>query len=172
MARKWLPWMPKPRWDARNQSEKEAMRDWVFYQIEEALRARRNELLSATTDLRDLIEQEALEEAESGDVTKLRRLAKPEWCPHINPRPLKRGEKYPRRPKYSSSEHYDYSSKMRMARLAVPLIREVWREHYGKARRRPEDGFDAHEIAAAYFKVGITDVTKKPSGRRKKIRAK
>jgi hypothetical protein len=54
MARKWLPGMPKPRWDARNQSEKEAMRDWVFYQIEEALRARRKELLSASTNLRDL----------------------------------------------------------------------------------------------------------------------
>jgi hypothetical protein len=47
------------------------MRDWVFYQIEEALRAQRKELLSATTSLRDHIEQEALEEAESGDVTKL-----------------------------------------------------------------------------------------------------
>jgi hypothetical protein len=61
-----------------------------------------------------------------------------------------------------------------MARLAVPLIRAVWREHYGKARRRPEDGFDAHEIAAAYFDIeDVEVVAKKPSGKRKKkVRAK
>jgi hypothetical protein len=50
----------------------------------------------------------------------------------------------------------------------VRLIRKIWRAHYGKSRRRPEDGYDAHEIAAAYFKVKIADVTKKPSGKRKK----
>jgi hypothetical protein len=50
-----------------------------------------------------------------------------------------------------------------MAKLAVRLIRKIWRAHYNKVRRFPEDGYDAHEIAAAYFEVDIADVTKKPS---------
>ena len=167
MPRAWKPGGPPPPWSAQNQSQKNAMRDWMFYQLEEAYRAQRAELLSEYTV--DPREQEALEDARSGDVTKLRRLAKPAWRPYINPPPLGRGEKYPRRSNYSSTEYYDYSAKVPMAKLAVRLIREIWREHYGKSRRRTEDGYDAYDIAAAYFGIEDVDaVAKKPSGKRTK----
>jgi hypothetical protein len=161
----WKPGDPQPPWSARTKHEKDAMRDWMFYQLVNFYRAQPVELTSNA----DIMEYDALEDAKSGDVTKLRQLAKPAWRPYINPRPLKQGEKYPRRPTYSSTEYYDYSDKVRMARLAVPIIRDIWREHYGKARRVYEDGYGAYDIAAAYFGIEDVDaVAKKPSGKRTK----
>ena len=137
------------------------MRDWMFYQIENALRARREELFKETIDFADLIKREALEEAESGDVTKLRELFPPEFRPFISPRPRKRGEKYRRRPNYS---------RVVLAKKLVPLIQEIWRKHYdGRWRRQHDDGPDAYEIAADYYGVDDDEaVRRKASGRRKK----
>jgi hypothetical protein len=156
MSRAWKPGDPLPPWSARDEREKNAMRDWTFYQLEQAYRAQRAELFSEYADNKTIMVEDAIEDARSGNVTKLRRLAKPTWRPFTNPPPLGRGEKYPRRPTYSSTEYYDDSAKLFMAKLAVRLIREIWREHYGKVRRVHEDGYDAFDIAAAYF--GIEDV--------------
>ena len=52
---KWLPSMPLPRWRGDN----DAMRDWVFHQLENFYRAHREELLKEATD------------SESGDTTIL-----------------------------------------------------------------------------------------------------
>jgi len=83
-------------------------------------------------------------------------------------------------PQYSSSEspkglvrrpidvYYDYRSQLHMAKRAVPIIRNFWREHYGRSRRLRGDGPDAYDIAAAYFDKKDVDVRRKPSGRRKK----
>jgi hypothetical protein len=165
----WKPGMPAPPWSAQNERQKKEMRDWVFYQLENFYRAHRAELFSEYTDSATIMEQDALEDARSGDVTKLRRLAKPAWRPYINPPPLGRGEKYPRRPTYSSTEHYDDSAKVRIAKLALPLIRKIWRKHYGKSRRVYEDGYDAYDIAAAYFGIeDVNEVAKKAPGKRTK----
>jgi hypothetical protein len=175
MARAWKPDDPLPEpeeplplWTARDKREKNAFRDWTFDRIEEAFRAGREAASLSelkATDFADLIEQDALADARRGDVTKLRQLAKPAWRPFINPQPLKRGEKYPRRLISSS----DYSDRVHTARLiVVPLIREIWRTHYDKSRRRPEDGYSADEIAAAFLNVKVEDVERKASGKRAK----
>jgi hypothetical protein len=43
---KWLPSMPLPRWNGDN----DAMRDWVFYQLQNFYRAQREELLKEVID--------------------------------------------------------------------------------------------------------------------------
>jgi hypothetical protein len=161
--------MPLPPWSARNQREKDMMRDWMFYQIEEAYREQREELLLERTNIWVLIEDEAIAEAERGDLTKLRQLFRPKFHPFLQP-PRRRGRRpYARRPNDSSSEWFDESAKLLMARKLVPLIRKIWQEHYRRSRRRPEDGFAAYEIAAAYFDIeDVEAVEKKPSGKRKK----
>jgi hypothetical protein len=152
------------------------MRDWVFHELENFYRADREKLLleppTNLKALKVLIEDDAIEEAERGDLTKLRLLFHPKFHPFLQS-PRKRGRRpYSHRPNVSS-EYYDYPSRVRMAKLAVPIIRQIWREHYRRARRRPEDGFAAYEIAAAYFDINdAEEVAKPPSGKRKKIRDK
>jgi hypothetical protein len=145
------------------------MRDWMFYQIEEAYREHRKKLLLEPTNLRVLIEDEAIAEAERGDLTKLRQLFHPKFHPFLQP-PRKRGRRpYSSRLNDSSSEDYDERARLPMAKKLVPLIREIWRKKYGKSRRRHEYGYDAYEIAAAYFEIkDVESVAKKPSGKRKK----
>lgn len=141
----------------------------MFYQIEQAYREHREKLMSEPTNLRDLLADEAVAEAERGDLTKLLGLFHPKFHPFLQ-LPRKRGRRpYARRPNDSSSEYYDESARVLMARKLVPLIRTIWREHYRRSRRRPEDGYDAHDIAAAYFDIkDLEAVAKKPSGKRKK----
>jgi hypothetical protein len=60
-----------------------------------------------------------------------------------------------------------------LARGLVPLIRQIWKKHYGRWNRGPRVGNEAHEIAAYYLGVKPDEVNKKPSGRHKKeFRAK
>jgi hypothetical protein len=167
--RAWKPGGPLPPWSAQNPRQKNAMRDWMFYQIEEAYREHREKLLLEPTNLRVLIEDEAIAEADRGDMTKLHQLFHPKFYRFLQ-LPRKSGRRpYARQPDHGSGEHYDETARVLMARNLVPLIRKIWRAHYGKARRCPEDGFDAHEIAAAYFGIEDVDaVAKKPSGKRKK----
>src|SRR6516162_3631309 len=143
MSRAWRAWKPGdplPPWTARDEREKRAMCNWMFDRIDEAIGEKLDEA-ALTTTLKDFlasIEHGALEDAKSGDVTKLRRLAKPEWRPFINPKPLKPGEKYPRRLTDSSS----YDARVHVARsVIVPLIRDICQKHYGKSR-----GYNANEI--------------------------
>jgi hypothetical protein len=157
--------MPLPPWSARNQREKNAMRDWMCDQLDRVQNAKANRNAPDATEFEWTVKQDALEQAKTGDVRELRRLY-PEIADYIHPNPkdLKRGRR-PRRP--------NFHDPVLMAKNAVPLIREIWRKRYdNKWRRRPEDGYDAYEIAAHYYGVDADDVKKKPSGRRKKIRAK
>lgn len=163
----------KPPWAAQNKREKDAMRDWIFYQIEETYRKHRDDTLSGRTNKESVwiliedVEDAAVEDAYRGDLTKLRELFDPKFHPFLHP-PRKRGRRpYASRP--SRSEHYDDSAKLLMARKLVPIIRAIWRKHYGKWRRHPEYGYDAYEIAAAYFNIkDVEAVAAKPSGKRKK----
>jgi hypothetical protein len=168
MPRAWKPGDTLPQWTARNQREKDALRDWMFYQIEETYRERREKLLSAPTNLRVLIEDQAIAEAERGDLTKLRQLFHSKFHPFLQP-PRKPGRRpYARRPNDSFTEEYDGGAKLLMARRLIPLIGEIWLKHYGKSRRRHEDGYSAYDIAAAYFDIeDVEAVAKKPSGKRK-----
>jgi hypothetical protein len=137
------------------------MRDWMCDQLDRVISSQIRQAPDAT-EFEWIVKQNALEQAKTGDVTALRRLY-PEIADYIhpNPRDRKRGRK-PRRPNFDS---------VLMAKHAVPLIRKIWRDHFKKSRRRSDDGCDAYEIAAHYYGADVNDVKKKPSGRRKKIRA-
>ena len=103
-------------------------------------------------------------QAQTGDVTALRRLY-PEIADYFHPNPSDR--KRGRKPRKAN-----FDNPVLMARRAVALIREIWQKHFQKSRRRAEDGYDAYEISAHYYGIDVEDVKKKPSGRRKKVRAK
>jgi len=184
MRRAWLPGMPPPPWSGDN----DPMRDWVFHQLDNFYRAHREELLKEATDP-ESGDATILELLDSSDASRRKhgmvllrllvsRLLGPEIADRIQ---WKRKRGHPKgQPQYSSSEspkglvrrpidvYYDYRSQMHMAKRAVPIIQNFWREHYGRSRRLRGYGLDAYDIAAAYFDKKDVDVRRKPSGRRKK----
>jgi hypothetical protein len=184
MRRAWLPGMPPPPWSGDN----DAMRDWVFHQLDNFYRAHREELLKEATDpesgdatIPELLDSSDASRRKHGMVLLrllVSRLLGPEIADRIQ---WKRNRGHPKgQPQYSSSEspkglvrrpidvYYDYRSQVHMAKRAVPIIQNFWREHYGRSRRLRGDGPDAYDIAAAYFDKKDVDVRRKPSGRRKK----
>jgi hypothetical protein len=164
------------------------MRDWVFHQLDNFYRAHRKELVKEVTDP-ESGEATILELLDSSDASRRKhgmvllrllvsRLLGHEIADRIQ---WKRKRGHPKgQPQYSSSElpkglarrptdvYYDYRSQVHMAKRAVPIIQNFWREHYGRSRRLRDDGPDAYDIAAAYFDKKDVDVRRKPSGRRKK----
>jgi len=164
------------------------MRDWVFHQLDNFYRAHRKELLKEATDP-ESGDATILELLDSSDASRRKhgmvllrllvcRLLGPEIADRIQ---WKRKRGHPKgQSQYNPSEspkglvrrpidvYYDYRSQMHMAKRAVPIIQNFWREHYGRSRRLRGDGPDAYDIAAAYFDKKDVDVRRKPSGRRKK----
>jgi hypothetical protein len=186
MPRAWKPGDALPQWRARNQRDKEAMRDWMFYQLENFYRA------SAEKWLKEPIDAEAgdatiLELLDSSDrseralgLAQLRRLNVRLLGPDADRIQWKRKRGRPKaEPHYKSSESpkglirfpvegvYDYRSRVHMAKLAVPIIRNFWRERYDGKWHRSTGDIDAYEIAAVYFVVDEESVRRKPSGRHK-----
>jgi hypothetical protein len=181
--------MPLPPWTARNQQEKNAMRDWVFYQLDNFNRTCAKELLKRPIDpeagsatIKELLDSNDANERVLG-LAQLHALNVRLVGPDADRMQWKRKRGHPKdEAQYSSPPKqlphgkvaaievaYDYRSRVRMAKLAVPLIRNILQTHPGgKSRRRPEDGFDVHEIVAAYFNIDVEAVAKKPSGKRKK----
>jgi hypothetical protein len=163
------------------------MRDWVFHQLGNFYRAHRKELLKEVTDpesgdatLLELLDSSDRSRRKHG-MLLLRQLVSRLLGPEFGRIEWKRNRGRPKgQPQYSSSESpkgsirhpidvfYDYRSKVQMAKRAVPIIQNFWREHYGRSRRRREIGYDAYDIAADYFGIKDEDVRRKPSGRRKK----
>jgi hypothetical protein len=186
---KWLPGMPLPPWSGDN----DAMRDWVFYQLENFYRGQREELLNEVIDpesgdatLLELLDTSDDSRRAHGMVL-LRQLVSQLLGPEIADRiQWKRKRGRPKEePQYSSSESpkglirlplqvfYDYRSRVRMAKRTVPIIQNFWREHYDGKWHRSSGDIDAYEIAAAYFVVDDEeDVRRKPPGRHKKTGAR
>jgi hypothetical protein len=63
--------------------------------------------------------------------------------------------------------HYSYFGLVHMAKKAVPIIQNVWREHYDGKWQRSSADIDAYTIAAEYFGVDEAAVRAKASGRHK-----
>jgi hypothetical protein len=192
MPKNWLPDMPLPPWSGND----DAMRAWVLCQLEKFYRARPDELRKEATDpesgdatIIELFDSSDRSKHEEG-LNRLgwlaSRLLGPEIADRIQWR-RKRG--HPKaKAQYSSSEapkglirhpievFYDRPSRIRMAKLAVPKIQNFWREHYDGKWTRGRGKRSAYEIAAQYFAINEdideADVKRKPSGRRKKLRAK
>jgi hypothetical protein len=183
----WKPGDPLPPWNGEN----DAMRDWMFHQLENFYRAQRDELL------KDPIDPEAgdvtiLELLDSGDDSEhkhglalLNQLASRLLGPEIADRiQWKRKQGRPKgKPRYTlpptelperkaqevPAIHvvYGYFAKVHMAKKAVPIIQNIWREHYEGKWQRSRGDIDAYKIAAEYFCVGEEAVRAKPSGRHK-----
>ena len=181
-----MPGKRPPPWSGNN----DAMRDWVFYQLENFYRVQREELLQGVIDPEsgDATLLELLDSSDRSTRTRgmalLRSLVSPlrgaEFADRIQWKRKRGRPKSP--PKYNTSgvyspkgwvlhsidAFYDYRSKVGMAKRAVPIIQNLWRENYdGKWQRRSGD-IDAYEIAALYYVVDVEDVRRKPSGRHKK----
>jgi hypothetical protein len=192
MPKKWSPDMPPPPWSGND----DAMRDWVFYQLEIFYREQPEKLLKEVIDpesddatILELFDSSDRSKHEQG-LTRLRWLASRLLGPEIADRiQWKRKRGHPKaKAQYRSSEapkrlirrpievYYDRPSRIRMAKLAVPQIQNFWREHYDGKWTRGRWMSSAHEIAAQYFAINEdideADVKRKPSGRRKKPRAK
>src|SRR6516164_7537931 len=108
MRRAWKPDMPRPPWSGDN----DAMRDWVFHQLDTFYRAHREELLKEALDP-ESGDATLLELLDSSDDSRrahgmvlLRRLMSRQLGPEIADRiQWKRNRGHPKgQPQYSSSE--------------------------------------------------------------------
>jgi hypothetical protein len=167
-----------PLWSARDEREKNAMRDWMFYQLEDFYRAHADELgkepidpEAGDTTILELLDSSEASERERG-LALLRQLNARPLGPDADRLQWKRPPHRPKgKPPYlqppPAGQHYGYPAKVHMAKNAVPIIQNIWRKHYdGKWQRRSGD-IDAYEIAAAYFCVDVEAVRAKASGRHK-----
>jgi hypothetical protein len=95
----------------------------------------------------------AIEAAQSGNIEPLRKLY-PHLAPFLTLPTLPHGQKW----KDRRLAAYDAAT---AAAMLVPIIREIWKQHYHKKNRRPEDGYSAVEIAASYLEVKPSAVERK-----------
>jgi len=110
----------RPPWSARDQRQKNWMRDWVCDQLDDAIcsqNAEANRNAPDAIEFEWIVKQDALEEAKTGDVIALRRLY-PEIADYIHPDPKTRkpGRRKARGPN---------SSAVFLAKGLVPLIRDI-----------------------------------------------
>jgi hypothetical protein len=184
MPKAWEPGMPPPPWSGDNN----AMRDFVFFKLENFYRTRTEELRREPIDpdegsdftISELLDSSDPSEHEQG-LALLRQLnvrwlgpdanriqwqgkpGRPKGQPrHTLPPKPPIGNKVP-----ANRWYFSYSELVDMAKKAVSIIRDIWREHYDGKWQRSRGDIDAHDIAAAYFVVDVEDVKRKRSGRHK-----
>jgi hypothetical protein len=174
----WKPGDPPPPWSGNN----EAMRDWMFDQLENfyrTYRADKKELIElidpAEADILELFDSGNASEHEHG-LKRLNELASERLGPEIAARIQWKRIKAHRpkakpphllRPPPEKIWTYSRPVRIYMAQKAVKIIQDIWRKHYeGKWQRRSGD-IDAYTIAAKYFDVDEEAVRAKPSGRHK-----
>jgi hypothetical protein len=164
------------------------MRDWVFYQLDNFNRACAEESLKQPIDPEagDATTLELLDSSDRSEralgLAQLRRLNVRLLGPDADRIQWKRKRGRPKdEAQYSSPPKqlpqrivvaaievaYDYHSRVRMAKLAMPIIQNIWREHYDGKWQRGRGDINAYEIAADYFRVDVEAVRAKPSGRHK-----
>jgi hypothetical protein len=166
--------MPLPPWSGDN----ETMRDWAVHQLEKFYRTRGGE--GAIDPEAGDEDGEILELLDSGDPSEhelglalLNQLASRLLGPEIADRiEWKRKHGRPKgKPLYAlPPKHpwaYSYPAKVYMAKKAVSIIQDIWREHYKGKWQRSLGDIDAYDIAAEYFVVKADDVRAKASGRHK-----
>jgi hypothetical protein len=139
--------MSLPAWPARNEADNQAMLRWLEYELN----------LIHDKEIYDLWHQPHFTEAErlnhaieSADIELLRReivrrIGDERIARFINLPKLKKGEVW--------SRHAD--SWIAPAAADVKQIRKLWRQYYGKHRRRKSDGWSAEKFAAEIWTVGV-----------------
>jgi hypothetical protein len=163
------------------------MCDWMFFQLEKFYRASADQLAKEPINpdeggktILELLDSSDAGEREHG-LKLLRQLNVRFLGPDADRIQWKRKAHRPKsQPRYALPPkppigkkvpailgYYSYFGLVHMAKKAVPIIQNIWREHYdGKWQRRSGD-IDAYEIAAEYFLVDVEDVRAKASGRHK-----
>jgi hypothetical protein len=153
----WKPGDPLPPWKGEN----DAMRDWMFYQLENFYRAQTEEMLKEPIDPEagDVTTLELLDSSDDSKhergLAQLRQLnvsllgpdadriqwqrkrGRPKGKPRYTlPPPKPRiGKKVP-----AIEGYYSNFARVHMAKLAVPIIQDIWCKHYdGKWQRRRGD---------------------------------
>jgi hypothetical protein len=183
MSKEWEK--PLPPWSGDN----DAMRDWMLYKLENHYLAQTAELLKEPRDpegwraafpsILDLLDSSDDKERKRG-LALLRQRNVPFLGPDANRIQWQRKPGRPKnQPRHTLPQppignkvpanrwSWSYSELVDMAKKAVRIIQDIWREHYeGKWQRRSGD-IDAYDIAAEYFVVDVEDVRRTPSGRHK-----
>jgi hypothetical protein len=179
----WKPGDPPPPWSG----DQDAMRDWMFYQLENFYRAQTEEMLKEpiNPEAGDVTTSELLDSSDDSEhergLAQLRQLNVPLLGPDADRIQWKRKRGRPiGQPRYTLPKkppigtkvpanrvYFSYSELVHMAKIAVPIIQNIWREHYDGKWQRSRDDIDAYDIAADYFIVDVEAVRAKPSGRHK-----
>jgi hypothetical protein len=180
MPSAWKPGDPLPPWSGNS----DAMRDWTLHQLENFYRALFKEPIDPEAGdftILELLDSSDASEHEQG-LAQLRQLNvrllgsdadRIHWKrkahrPKVQPRytlppkpPI--GNKVP-----ANRGYWSYPELVQMAKSsAVPIIKDIWREHYDGRWQRSRGDIDAYAVAAEYFSVEEADVRRKPSGRHK-----
>jgi hypothetical protein len=141
-----------PPWDCRNARDAQAMVKWVIGQIDrvETISERFKHYAETVfeSDERYVTEQ-AIEQADKGNIEPLRRLFPPELARFLHLPKLKRGKRFPKHGK---------NDRVGKAVADVKLIRALWMTHYGKKNRPKNDLVTAVQIAADRWKVDANTV--------------
>jgi hypothetical protein len=166
------------------------MRDWMFYKLENHYLAQTAELLKEPRDpegwraafpsILDLLDSSDDKERKRGlallrqrnvpflgpDANRIqwqRKPGRPKAQPRHTPPPEPpKGTKLP-----ANRAYWRYSELVHMAKKAVRIIQNFWREDYDGKWQRSRDDIDAYKIAAQYFCVDVEDVKRKRPGRHK-----
>ena len=143
-----------PPWPARNATDNWRMLYWLCDLLDPPEEAYRvvigppDEGGDRRSNIKDLLPY-AIERAEHGDVEPLRATLaslNPGIARFVNLPRLKRGARWP-------VHELDLDVEEDMDRVAtaagdVARIRAIWREHYGRRRRRSSDGWSAEKFSA------------------------
>jgi hypothetical protein len=156
------------------------MRDWTFYQLEDFYRAHADELAkepidpdpeAGDTTVLELLDSSNASERERG-LALLRQLNVRLLGPDADRIQWRRKAHRPKgKPLYllppRRYQRWGYPARVHMAKNAVPIIQNIWREHYDGKWQRKSGDIDAYEITAEYFCVDVEAVRRKASGRHK-----
>jgi hypothetical protein len=140
---------PLPPWSSRNERERKWMVQWSLDRLEEPRKGQAID--DGDYHFAPVVKfntkeayHEAVRLAHRGDVEPLRRLIGmvfPEICEFIQPLPRVQGQ----RPPHADPFRHFVDSQIVDD---VKRLREIWKAHFGRFKRRPDDGCSAEYIVA------------------------
>jgi hypothetical protein len=140
-----------PRWNCRNERDAQSIVEWVNDQLDRIDTVSKNYMDYGENVLQSderYVKAQAIEQADKGNMEPLRRLH-PEYARFLCRPTQERGKRFP---KDGSNDP------VRRAADDVPLIRSLWKQHYGKKNRPKNDPVTAEQIAADRWKVDVETV--------------
>jgi hypothetical protein len=140
-----MPRPDLPPWSSSIPGKKRAFVEWTHRKLDEHFK-RLMEM--SEDDGVDVLLELAKMCADQNDATALH-FFYPEIADYIHPLKLKQGQKRTDR----RARRLRELTIPEIAAETVPIVRKIWREHYGKVNRSHDDGNSAVEIVALYYGV-------------------